>query len=74
MTLLQDIGQVLRRAPAGRVVLTHVAEPSGKLGYPLAVAGLAHPLDAEVGRLQKLRPGDEGDAGSLDDFHGVAGR
>ena len=55
--------------PAG-IVLAHVAEPAGELGDALAVARLALPLDRQVGRLEELGAGDEGDAGLAEDFHG----
>ena len=69
VTLLQDVGQVLGRRPARRVVLAHVAEPPGELGDPLAVARLALPLDREVGGLEELRARDEGDPGLAKDVH-----
>ena len=68
--LAEDVPQVLGRGPAGGVVLAHVAEPPGELGDPLAVAGFPLPLHLQVGRLEELGPGDEGDAGLAENVHG----
>jgi hypothetical protein len=54
MALLQDVAQVFRRAPAGRIVLAHIAEPAGKLGEPLAIGRVALPLDRKMGGLDEL--------------------
>src|SRR5688572_28491996 len=73
MALAKDVAQVLRRASARRIVLAHVAQPSGKLGNALAVAGVSLPLHRKVGGLEKLRAGDEGHAGDAEDFHSRLG-
>jgi hypothetical protein len=70
MALLENVSEVLGGAPSGRVVLAHVAEPAGELGDPLAIGRVALPLDRQVGRLQELGPGYQGDPGSSDDVHG----
>src|SRR5882724_5506710 len=68
--LPQNVPQILRGAPARRIVLAHITEPSGKFGQPLPVGRFALPLDWEMRGLEKLGPGDEGDAGGADYFHG----
>ena len=66
----EDVLEILGGAPARRVMLAHVAEAPSELRDPFAVARLTLPLDRQMGRLQKLRAGDECDARSTDDFHG----
>jgi hypothetical protein len=73
VTLLQDVAEVLSRRTPGGVVLAHVAETPGKLGDPLAITGLALPLDRQVGGLQELGPGYQGDAWLAEDIHGESG-
>src|SRR3954470_5231462 len=74
MTLPEDVPEILRGAPARRIVLAHIAEPSGELRQPLSIGGLPLPFYWKVLWLQELRPSDKGDAGGAEDLHEVASR
>src|SRR4051794_40787714 len=70
MALLKNVLEIFGGAPARRIVLAHVAEAPGELRDSFAVTRFPLPLDRQMGRLQELGTGDEGDARSADDFHG----
>ncbi len=74
MALPQNISEVLGRGASGGVMLAHIAEPSGIFGDPLSVARFAFPFDRQMGRLEELGPGDQGDARGTDYLHEVPGR
>src|SRR5690242_712364 len=61
MTLLLDVRDVGTCFAARRISLAHIAEPSRKLGEPLTIGVLAHPLHWQMRRLEELRTGNEGD-------------
>jgi hypothetical protein len=68
--LPQDVLEVIRGAPPRRVVLAHVAEPTGELREALPIGGFALPLHRQMRRLEELGPGEERDARLADDVHG----
>ena len=51
-----------------RILLAHVAEPSGKFRQPLAIGALAEPLNGKMIGLGELRAGQDGDA-RLEEYH-----
>src|SRR5690348_18455993 len=68
VALLENVSEVLGGAPAGWVVLAHIAQAAGELGDPLAIAGLTSPLNREMGGLDELRTGDQSDPRGAEDF------
>src|SRR5262245_11823762 len=71
VSLFLDVLEVLGGAAVGRIALAHVADAACELGQPLPARSVALPLYRHVTRFQEFRPGDEGDAGLAEDFHGV---
>src|SRR4051812_21366899 len=68
--LAKNVPEIVRSAPARRIGLAHVAEPSGEFSQPLSVGRLTLPLDWKVLGLQELRPSDKSDSGVAEDVHG----